>query len=348
MDALRGRHGLTPAILFNKHEINEIRAGSCIKEAWVSLLPDEMPSEPVEEDGLNEPDEEDELIHGRKCFTCLNAPASTRLGCGHSCFCTNCLGKYVCSPIPDFICPFCRVKVSVGQCSMGVQVPFENAFVEPVNGGHIDDGADSSVQRRHRHAVAQLEQNRDAARGGRDLPRAYEINGAFRRREAPWEALVTARVERNQRRHQHEVAQLEQDVLRPRTGRWMLAPEIQALHEQAVAQLEQDRDAARRGRDAARVEVGVSRVERDAARVERDAARVEVGVSRVEIQALHEQAETSARVERFARHEVVRLEQDVDDARRGRELQHVEVGTLHEQAETGRLWQALAHTGRLW
>jgi hypothetical protein len=249
MDALRGPARADTDNLFNKHEINEIRAGSCIKEAWVSLLPDEMPSEPVEEDGLNEPDEEDELIHGRKCFTCLNAPASTRLGCGHSCFCTNCLGKYVCSPIPDFICPFCRVKVSVGQCSMGVQVPFENAFVEPVNGGHIDDGDDSGVGRRHRHEVALLKQSRDRA-----LIRSDYLSELLRS-SSETEAHV-------ERRHERKVFQLEQERDTARRDRDALHAQVEAMarverrHQREVAQREQDVDDAHRGRELLQVEVG--------------------------------------------------------------------------------------------
>ncbi|KAJ1467483.1 hypothetical protein T484DRAFT_2027429 [Baffinella frigidus] len=121
-------------------------------------------------------------------------------------------------------------QVSVGQCSMGNQVPFENAFVKPVNGGHIDDGDYSDDELRHRHEVAQLEEDRD----------------------------------------------------------------------REVAQLERDRDRARGDRE----------------------------LLRVQIRALHEQAETSARVERQHQHEIALLEQDVVDALTGTELLHVEIAGL--------------------
>ncbi|KAJ1464150.1 hypothetical protein T484DRAFT_1758315, partial [Baffinella frigidus] len=133
-------------------------------------------------------------------------------------------------------------QVSVGQCSMGVQVPFENAFVEPVNGGHIDDGDDSGVGRRHRHEVALLKQSRDRA-----LIRSDYLSELLRS-SSETEAHV-------ERRHERKVFQLEQERDTARRDRDALHAQVEAMarverrHQREVAQREQDVDDAHRGRE---------------------------------------------------------------------------------------------------
>jgi hypothetical protein len=76
----------------------------------------------------------------RRCIECCDRPCTVRFGCGHSCFCSECLGAFI-SNQPSFVgseCPICRVPILLDEMENELEVALEPGFITPLRTTQVE------------------------------------------------------------------------------------------------------------------------------------------------------------------------------------------------------------------
>ena len=69
----------------------------------------------------------------RMCITCDTDVSTVRFSCGHSCLCSNCLGRLVATQV-SFVaskCPLCRTRIDLGALENERCVAIQAEFTTP-------------------------------------------------------------------------------------------------------------------------------------------------------------------------------------------------------------------------